>query len=188
MDHLFGLPAHPLIVHIPVVLLPLAAVGVLVTLFRRSWYERYRWAVLAIGTVGTVGAYYSAASGEELEDMFRQREGAEAVREIHEHADAGEQARNMAILFLVVLTVYVVVPWLLDRRAAPPAASVDSVDAVDAVDAGNAVVARGPIRWLRPLLMVLVTIAAAASVYTVIDAGHTGASRAWDEYANTTDG
>ena len=43
MDNITGLPAHPLLVHIPVVLLPLAAIGVVFLIVRRTWYVRYRW-------------------------------------------------------------------------------------------------------------------------------------------------
>ena len=59
MDTISGLPAHPLLVHVPVVLLPLAAVGVIVMLIRPAWHRRYRWAVLTIGAVGTLGAILS---------------------------------------------------------------------------------------------------------------------------------
>ena len=173
MDHLFGLPAHPLIVHIPVVLLPLTACGVLVTLLRTRWYERYRWAVLAIGTVGTLGAIYAASSGETLEGLIRASDGNDAARGIHEHAQAGDQARNLAILFLIVLAVYVLLPWVLERRQRS-----------NATDEGTG----GSPRWLRPVLMVLVTGAAAASVVSVIDAGHSGASKAWEEYATQNGG
>jgi hypothetical protein len=44
VDTISGLPAHPLLVHIPVVLLPLAALGVVGMALRSSWHRRYRWA------------------------------------------------------------------------------------------------------------------------------------------------
>ena len=37
IDKLFGIPAHPLIVHIPVVLVPLAAVGAVLALVVPRW-------------------------------------------------------------------------------------------------------------------------------------------------------
>ncbi len=117
MDTWRGLPAHPLIVHIPVAMLPLAALGVLVMLIRRSWYERYRWAVLLVGAIGTGGAILAASTGEALEHRIREVEGREAVRAIHEHAEAGDLARTMAIVFFVALAAWVIIPWFLDRRA-----------------------------------------------------------------------
>jgi hypothetical protein len=55
MDKLFGLPAHPFLVHVPIVLLPLSAIGVVLMAVRPSWHRSYRWVVLAIGVVGALG-------------------------------------------------------------------------------------------------------------------------------------
>jgi uncharacterized membrane protein len=176
MDKISGLPAHPLLVHIPVAMLPLAAFGVLVMLLRRAWYERYRWAVLLVGGIGTVGAILAASSGESLESQIRAREGAEGVRELHDHVEAGDMARNLAIVFFVVLALYVVLPWFLDRRAKQAGG-----------DVSNAEVRSMP-SWLRPALMVAVAVTAIVSMVSIIDAGHSGASRAWDEYSNTSSG
>ena len=60
MDTFFGLPAHPLLVHIPVVLVPLALVGVIVMVSRPSWWGRYEWATLVIAVAGAVGAVFAA--------------------------------------------------------------------------------------------------------------------------------
>ena len=168
MDQITGLPAHPLLVHIPVAMLPLAALGVVVLLARKAWYERYRWAVLVVAGIGTLGAILAASSGESLERQMRAKEGAEAVREIHDHAEAGDLARTLAIVFFVVLALYVVLPWFLDRRNAA------------AVESGGS----GPTApsWMRPSLMVAVAITAIASMVTIVNAGHSGASRAWEEY------
>ncbi|MGA0206467.1 MAG: DUF2231 domain-containing protein, partial [Ilumatobacteraceae bacterium] len=65
MDSIFGVPAHPFFVHIPVVLIPLAAVGVIVMTIRTSWWERYKWATLTVAGVGAVGAIIAAGTGEE---------------------------------------------------------------------------------------------------------------------------
>lgn len=175
MDSLLGLPAHPLIVHIPVAMLPLAALGVLVMLLRHSWYERYRWAVLAVGAIGTFGAILATASGEDLEHTIGRVEGREAVRAIHEHAEAGELARTLAIVFFVALAAWVVVPWFLDRRA-----KVSSVGA--AANAGSMP------RWLRPVLMALVAVTAVASMITIVNAGHSGASEAWKDLEESSVG
>lgn len=175
MDQITGLPAHPLLVHLPVAMLPLAALGVGVLLARRAWYERYRWAVLVVAGIGTVGAMLATSSGESLERQLREHEGAAAVRAVHEHAEAGDLAQALAIVFFLVLAVYVILPWWLDRRAA---AAPDEPRR------------NGP-AWLRPLLMVTVAVSAVASVGSVINAGHSGAARAWDEYreaGQTVDG
>src|SRR5829696_7293901 len=111
MDTLFGLPAHPLLVHIPIVLLPLAAIGVVVMLIRPSWHNRYRWVVLGMGIAGALGATLAAQPGEELEHRIVAVEGREAASSWEHHADLGETARNFALLFMLVLIVFVFVPW-----------------------------------------------------------------------------
>lgn len=158
METVFGVPAHPLVVHAPVVLLPLAAVGVAVMLIRHAWYERYKWAVLAIGALGTLGAILATSTGEELEDTIGERVGS--------HAGDGELARTVAIVFFVALAAYVLVPWFLERRA----------DRTETPDAD----ATGP-SWLRPTLMVVVALTALATVVTIVDAGHSGASKVWED-------
>jgi hypothetical protein len=151
-----------------VALLPLAAVGVVVMLIRTAWYRRYRWAVLAIGAVGTLGAILAASSGESLESQVRARKGAAAVRAVQDHAEAGDMARNLAILFFFVLALYVFVPWFLERR--------------DSAAAENGGTTARNVSWLRPTLMVAVAVTALASMVSIINAGHSGASRAWEEY------
>lgn len=40
LNNLFGLPAHPLLVHLPVVMVPLAAIGALVLAIRPRFWSR----------------------------------------------------------------------------------------------------------------------------------------------------
>lgn len=170
MDELFGLPAHPLVVHAPVVLLPLAVVGVAAMMIRSSWYDRMRWPVLAIAAVGAIGAVIAAGTGEELEERVEAGASGAARRAIEEHAEAGEAARLFAVLFLVAVVAYVVVPWFLARRARAGAGVTD--DAPQRSRAG---------RWLTPVLMVAVAITAIGSLVTIVDAGHSGADSVWGD-------
>ena len=186
-DNITGLPAHPLLVHVPVVLLPPAAIGVVFLIVRRTWYLRYRWAVLAIGAIGTVGAILAVSSGESLEGQIRAKEGADAAREIHDHAQAGDLARTLAIVFFVALAAYVVIPWILDRRA-PTSTPAERGDATPPTATTNAVDSAAAPIWLRAVLATAVAATAVASMVSIIDAGHSGASRAWDEYNTSNNG
>ncbi len=164
MRSVFGVPAHPLLVHLPVVLLPLAALGVLVMALRPSWHRRYRWAVLAVGTVGTVGAILAASAGESLEGQIEAKEGRAAAAGWEDHAGMGDTARLFAIVLLTALALFVFVPWFLERRQ----------------HHHDAARSAGP-RWVGPALAAVALVASAASVYTVIQAGHSGAKAAWCE-------
>jgi uncharacterized membrane protein len=93
---LFGLPAHPLIVHAPVVLVPLAAIGALLALVwprSRSWSLPVT-AALALG--GLVGVQLAMWSGENLQ------ESAENSALIEQHAQLAAQARPLVLLFAVI--------------------------------------------------------------------------------------
>ncbi|MCX6520252.1 MAG: hypothetical protein NTZ21_06290 [Actinobacteria bacterium] len=161
MDTITGIPAHPLFVHIPVVLLPLGAILAIVMLIKQQWFDRYKWMLLGVVGVGALGAILAASSGEALQESVES--GGESAG-LEAHAEAGEMARTLGIVFFVVVVAWIVVPMLLKRRAASKGAA----------DAGMPT-------WFRPVIAVLVLACAAGSVFTVIDAGHSGAKQVWNE-------
>ena len=169
MDTLFGLPAHPFLVHVPLVLIPLAAVGVVFMVIKPVWHERYRWIVLALGAVGTLGAILAASAGDSLADRIIDVAGPEVARRWEDHAERGETARNIAIVFFIVLAAYVVVPWLLQRRQS---------------DATTMPAAR--MRTIRIALAALAIVGAAASVTTITLAGHSGSDAVWSDYVRSS--
>ena len=66
-DLAFGLPLHPLAVHLPVVLLPLGAIGVVLALLVPRWRASLGWAMVAVLGVAAVSALVAKLSGEALE-------------------------------------------------------------------------------------------------------------------------
>ena len=66
--NLFGLPAHPLLVRIPVALIPLCAVGAIVIVLSASWRQRIGW-VYQVGHSGAkaVWSEVAGASGASSE-------------------------------------------------------------------------------------------------------------------------
>ncbi len=160
MNTFVGIPTHPLLVHIPAVLLPLAAVGVVLMVIRPVWHQRYRWAVLAIGFLGTVGAVLAAQAGESLAEQVTAVEGQGAAERWQDHISAGESARLFAVVFFAVLVLFVLTPWYIERRR----------------------VQGRPIdvpKYVAPVLVVAVLAASAGTVLTVIVAGHSGATSVW---------
>jgi uncharacterized membrane protein len=162
MDTFFGIPAHPLLVHIPAVILPLAAFGVVVMVLRPAWHQRYRWAVLALGFVGALGAILAVEAGESLEERITAKEGAAAAKGWEDHAQAGETARLFGIIFFVVLVAFTLIPWYAERRRAQ----------------GRPVTLP---KAVSPVLAVLVLVASVGTVTMVIQAGHSGAKAVWCE-------
>lgn len=65
-DAIAGLPMHPLVVHFAVVLLPLAALGLVVLVAVPKWADRYGWLTLGTLVFGTGAAFVAKESGEAL--------------------------------------------------------------------------------------------------------------------------
>lgn len=175
----FGIPAHPLFVHIPAVLLPLAAIGVVLMVIRPSWHRQYRWAVLATGFVGTVGAILAADAGESLEEQIVAKEGGAAASGWEDHAAAGDTARLFAIIFIVVLAAFILIPWFVEQRNARRGSR--QTTATDGLSAVSHAQSASLPKWVTMTLAVLVLAASAGTVVTVILAGHSGAKAVWCE-------
>ena len=102
LDTIFGLPTHALVVHATVVLLPLAALGAVIIVLRRSLIHRLGLLTVLLALVGTAAAWVSLLSGEEL---------ASRVGYPDPHHDLGENLAIHATIFFVLVTIY----WLLAR-------------------------------------------------------------------------
>ncbi|GAA3244206.1 hypothetical protein GCM10017691_49980 [Pseudonocardia petroleophila] len=79
-----GVPAHPLLVHAVVVLLPLAALGAVAVAVRPAWARPYGPLVAAGALAGAVTALLARVAGEQLEDAIEITPGFEPVIEQHE--------------------------------------------------------------------------------------------------------
>lgn len=176
MDKIFGLPAHPLLVHIPVVLVPLALLGALLIAFSARLRARLGWTVAVIAVLGGLGAVLAAGAGESLEDRINE------TRTLEDHEELGEIARLMGVLFAVVVVAFVAGEWWLRRRAARVSSAAAQED--PSAPASPASSARW-MRWLVPAAAVLMLGVGAGATYAMVDAGHSGAKATWDDKANS---
>jgi hypothetical protein len=62
-----GVPAHPLLVHAVVVLIPLAVLGAVVLAVRPAWVRPYGLLVAAVALAGAVTATLAKLAGDQLE-------------------------------------------------------------------------------------------------------------------------
>ena len=108
LDTIFGLPIHPLIVHATVVVVPAAALAVLLS----AVWPRFRsWAGIltpALAVAAVVLTPLSTSSGESLEHHV----GGNSL--IEEHS----QLADMLIYWVVALLVGGAAVWWLNRRRA----------------------------------------------------------------------
>ncbi len=125
LHEITGLPAHPLIVHLPLVLGPL--VGVLtLALLRPSWRPRLLWPVAGLAVVTAFFAIIAVISGEWFAEQLRIGEA------IHEHEEAAELFRNLEILLAVLLVAAAV-----GLRKLPAAAQTAAVVVIAALGIGT---------------------------------------------------
>lgn len=160
LEKLFGLPAHPLLVHLPVVLLPLAGIIAVVFAVKPNLFDKYGWHLVVLTGLGAFGGILAAGSGEGLADIQNKIET--AARE--EHFEFGETARTMGLLFFLVVLAVVVVRYLAKRRAA------------DSGLWGFAKSKNGAI-----LMSVVLVLSAAGSTWAISKAGHQGAKLVWGD-------
>jgi hypothetical protein len=158
-----GLPAHPLFLHVPVILIPVAAIGALVLVAWPRLFARHGlWiglvAVVALGATNlTIGAGHALRN-----DLNLQGPGIVA-----QHASAADRLRAVLILFTALLLVAVAV----FRTAGPRVTGVGPVDgALTAIRSGAA---------LGAALRVIVAVLAVVSLYYVFHTGDLGAKAVW---------
>lgn len=157
-DRLFGLPAHPLLVHLPVVMLPLCAILAIVLAVRPKLVRHYGPVLVGLTGVAFVGTFLAAQSGEGLQENILKEHSAAIER----HAEWGDRTRIAALVFFVCALAFVMVV----RKAG---ASQRSLGA--AAKRSAAV----------PVLAALMVLSAVGTTAAVIYTGHTGAKSAWED-------
>jgi uncharacterized membrane protein len=103
-DSIAGLPLHPLVVHFAVVLLPLAALGLVVLVAVPKWADRFGWLTLAALVAGTGAAFVAKESGEAL---------ASQTGLPKDHASWGDVLPVLAVGLVVLAGIW----FFLHRRA-----------------------------------------------------------------------
>ncbi|GAB6987759.1 DUF2231 domain-containing protein [Nocardioides pyridinolyticus] len=141
-DTINGLPVHILVVHVVVVLLPLAVLGAIAIAARPAWRVTYGPLVVGVAALSTALCPVATSSGEELERR---------VGDPGEHAELGETL----VWFSAVLLVLALVLVLLERRRAqdkPP-------------------VGPPMLRHVVAVVLVITAVATGVQVYRVGDSG-----------------
>lgn len=156
LSTLFGLPAHALLVHAAVVLVPLAAGAFVVTGWKHAWRNRYSLAVAIVALGGAGFAFLAKQSGEPLKHSIRQAaEGAGVAANFGEHPEQGDTAFVFAALFVLAA----VAVWAIDRYQR-------KYELPD---------------WAPRASYAVGCVTAALALFTMIRAGHSGAQLVWQD-------
>ena len=93
-----GLPLHPLVVHLVVVVLPLAALLFIFVVLVKKWRRPFDLIALAGLAIGAVGSVLAKQSGQALSGLVGQPQ---------QHADWGSILVYLAAILLVVAAIWV---------------------------------------------------------------------------------
>lgn len=97
------LPAHPLFVHVPVVLIPTTVVAAVVFVFKREWFSRYGIALAVVSIVAMSSIFLTMQAGAALRAALHLQ--GQAATLISEHAQAAHILAYIYVLFTATLIV-----------------------------------------------------------------------------------
>lgn len=160
-----GLPTHPLLVHFPIVLVPVTLILTLLTVFWRKYQRGLAIGLLCTGVIGGGAGYLAAESGEKLQHRLPNGNDAAIVN----HTSYGDTAKLLCVLLVIMTIVYVAWVWR-DRLGMGP---------------GNAVGRLLSGTWVAVVLGIAVIGLSAVATTWVVLAGHSGAEAAWQKTWDT---
>ena len=158
-----GIPAHPLVVHAVVVLLPLAAVATLAMAARPLWRRQLGVWVLLLAFAGVAAVPIASQTGEQLEHTI----GSSPLIKVHEQRAETLLIPALIFLILVAATVF------LGRRS-DAAAGVDGPGAAQAGTVGTATSTR-----VTTIVGILAALAGLVIIGLVVWIGHAGSTAVW---------
>jgi uncharacterized membrane protein len=98
-----GLPAHPLFVHVPVVLIPTTVVAAIIFTFKPAWFTRFGIALALVAIVAMSSTFITMQAGAALRGELNLQ--GEAAKLISEHSQAAHILAIVYVLFTAVLIV-----------------------------------------------------------------------------------
>jgi hypothetical protein len=157
-----GLPAHPLFVHVPVVLIPVTIVAAIVCMIRPAWFSRYGIALAVVSIVAMSSVFLTMQAGAALRAALNLQ--GPAANLISQHAQA---AHILAIVY-VFFTATLIVTFAAQRISGGMPTGLGIVDRV-----------LSPKPILAALRIVLV-LASVGAGYMTFRTGDLGAKAVWE--------
>ncbi|HEY5198942.1 MAG TPA: DUF2231 domain-containing protein [Solirubrobacteraceae bacterium] len=156
-----GLPAHPLLIHVPVILIPVSVLGALACVARPVWLDRYGILLSGTAIVAMSSIFLAMQAGAALEAGLNLQGPAADL--IHRHSHA---AHILAILF-VAFTAVLIVTLAAHRISGGRPTGLGIADRLLSPRSSNVA--------LRVLLVLL----ALGCAYMVFKVGDLGAKAVW---------
>jgi uncharacterized membrane protein len=156
-----GLPAHPLFVHLPVILIPTTVIAAVVFVFKREWLARYGIALAVVSIVAMSSIFLTMQAGAALRGELNLQ--GQAAKLISEHSQA---AHILAIVY-VVFTATLIVTFAAQRISAGMPTGLAVVDEL-----------LSP-RWVVGGLRVVLVLLSIGAGYMCFRTGDLGAKAVW---------
>jgi hypothetical protein len=156
-----GLPAHPLFVHVPVILIPVTILAAIVCMVRTDWFARYGIALAVISIAAMSSVFVTMQAGAALRGALDLQ--GTAAHLISQHAQA---AHILAIVY-VAFTAVLIITFASYRISGGMLTGLAVLD--------NLLRSKAVFTGLRVLLVVLALVAA----YMTFRTGDLGAKAVW---------
>ena len=159
MERVFGLPAHPLLVHAPIVLIPLGAIFSLVLMIRPKIRARVPlWLFPALCAMFLTLTFLATQSGEQFDELLK------GLAPIERHQELAETTQLLVAALFGSSVVQAFVRW-----RASSAASSEGKNSVRTL------------QQTETALSVAVAIVAITATIWLIRTGHAGAEAVWED-------
>jgi len=156
-----GLPAHPLFVHVPVVLIPTTVVVAVVFMFKRDWFSRYAIALAVVSIVAMSSIFLTMQAGAALRAALHLQGHAATLISEHSHA-----AHILAIVY-VLFTATLIVTFAAQRISGGMPTGLGIVDDL-----------LSP-KWIVTGLRVMLVLLSIGAGYMCFRTGDLGAKAVW---------
>ncbi|MGA2929563.1 MAG: DUF2231 domain-containing protein [Solirubrobacteraceae bacterium] len=156
-----GLPAHPLFIHVPVVLIPISVLGAIVCIARPAWLDRYGVVLSVTAIVAMSSIFLSMQAGAELRGALNLQGQAASLIQRHSHA-----AHILAVVF-VLFTAVLILTFAAQRISGGMPTGLAIADRL--------LSPRSNVVALRIVLLMLALV----SAYMVFKVGDLGAKAVW---------
>ena len=164
MERFLDLPAHPMFVHAPLVLLPLTSMVAFLFMFKADWRHKFRWQLALSSLIVFIFILLAESSGEAFDKATK------GLTPIDEHAELANTTKFLTFGFLVLTFVAIAVSRT--KRSAPPDDRTTSSDDHTTAVATSAHSLSKVVSIVTALVGVLATI-------WMIRTGHEGAKAVW---------
>jgi len=166
-DTLGGIPSHPLLVHLPVVLVPVAMMLMALSLWPRIRSSTL-WGAAVAAVGGFIGAVLAAGSGESLEHAVKRSDL------LRKHTELGDQVQGYAGVF-ALFAIAVLLVHLARTDAVPFGKLLSPV--TKRIAPFSKKLSAGALSGL----IAFVSIVGVVATWQTYNAGHSGAKAVWHD-------